>query len=66
MLNALKEGEDRNFICWEGDAGLELSWLYLLLNLVISSIKLFEFLIHAVVYLMYDCISLFSLFLILN
>ena len=65
MLNALKGGEDRNSICWEGDAGLEPSGLYLFLNLVYQSIKLLGSFLYAGVYCMI-CISVFDLLLILN
>ena len=43
----------KGFLCWEFDAGSGLTWLYLLLDLLVISIKLFEFLLHACVSLMF-------------
>ena len=60
VIYALLE-ERKGFLCWEVDAGSGLTWLYLLLDLLIISIKLFEFLLHACVSMMFCYICMFSL-----
>lgn len=52
MIYALLEVK-KGFLCWEVDAGSGLTWLYLLVDLLVISIKLFEFLLHAFVSLMF-------------
>ena len=58
--------ERKGFLCWEVDAGSRLTWLYLLLDFLIISIKLFEFLLYACISMMLCYICMFSLNLILR